>query len=210
MILNEAMTMKKQVYVLGATGMLGHRMCCELAESFDVIGIVRRNLPGLDLFKSRYNFEIVVAKSPLQALEERLPDSGPAAVLNCVGAIKQLKEMDHSQMVHLNAVFPHQVSELCRKNNTQFIHYSTDCVFTGQKGDYTEADICDASDVYGVSKRLGELFSHGLTLRTSIVGRELRNHRSLVDWALSQPLNASLNGFSNAVYSGFPTKALAN
>lgn len=200
---------KQKVIVLGASGMLGHRMCCELAGKFDVTGYVRSPSKALELFKNKYGFQIVQGPDPVAILPTLLKNIDNAVVINCIGAIKQLGYDNSSAMIALNALLPHQLSEICKNENAFFIHFSTDCVFTGDKGNYSESDAADATDVYGLSKYLGEKFKWGLTLRTSIIGRELRNCLSLLEWSLAQPQGSEVKGFRKAIFSGFPTPTLA-
>lgn len=110
----------------------------------------------------------------------------------------------------LNAIFPHRLAEIAGITGARLINISTDCVFDGKKGNYNEEDLPDATDVYGKSKNLGEVTGNNcLTLRTSIIGRELQTNHSLVEWFLSNR-GKKVKGFVNAVYSGFPTIVLAD
>jgi dTDP-4-dehydrorhamnose reductase len=133
----------------------------------------------------------------------------PDAVINCIGLIKQLPiAREPIPAIQINALFPHQLSAACMRQNARFIHISTDCVFTGKKGRYTEEDDSDATDLYGRTKYLGEVAGDGAcTLRTSIIGHELRNGKSLIEWFLSQ--NGRVSGYTNAIYSGLPTIELS-
>ncbi len=112
--------------------------------------------------------------------------------------------------LELNAVFPHRLAELAEQCGARLINISTDCVFDGVNGNYTENDLPNAQDLYGKSKSLGEVTGEKcLTLRTSIIGRELKTQHSLVEWFLSNE-GKSVKGFTNAIYSGFPTVVLAD
>jgi dTDP-4-dehydrorhamnose reductase len=115
-----------------------------------------------------------------------------------------------AKSIELNALFPHLVDELCRSAGSRLIHVSTDCVFSGREGNYTEADIPDAVDLYGLTKLLGEIVesSAALTLRTSIIGRELRTRHGLVEWFLAQA-GGRVQGYAAAIFSGLTTSALA-
>ena len=132
-------------------------------------------------------------------------------VINAVGIIKQLpSSKDIKQSLLINSIFPHNLAELTRKYELRLITVSTDCVFSGKKGNYNEEDIPDATDVYGKSKNLGEVVSENcLTLRTSIIGREIFTRNSLVEWFLSNN-DKTVKGYKNAVFSGFPTIILAD
>lgn len=133
----------------------------------------------------------------------------PDLVVNCIGLIKQLgNAKDPLAAIPLNAVLPHRLARLCELADARLVHVSTDCVFSGSKGGYVESDLPDATDVYGRTKLLGEVdYPHAITLRTSIIGRELSGENALVDWFLSQ--TGSVRGFRQAVFSGLPTVELA-
>lgn len=133
----------------------------------------------------------------------------PHALVNCVGLVKQLAEGNRVlDAVPINTLLPHRLSGLCQAAGSRLIHISTDCVFSGRKGGYSESDLPDARDVYGLSKYLGEVTDHhAITLRTSIIGHEIGSARSLVEWFLSQ--DGPVNGYRNAIFSGLPTCELA-
>ncbi len=133
----------------------------------------------------------------------------PDVVINCVGVVKQLSSADDPlTAIPINSVLPHQVAALADASGAKVIHFSTDCIFSGAKGNYQESDIPDAIDLYGRSKYLGELnYAHTLTLRTSIIGHELDGSRSLLCWFLSQ--KTRVNGYANVFFSGLPTVEIA-
>jgi dTDP-4-dehydrorhamnose reductase len=130
-------------------------------------------------------------------------------VINCIGLVKQLAEAnDPIVALPINAMLPHRLVRLCALANARLIHVSTDCVFNGSRGNYQEADISDAQDLYGKSKYLGEVAApNAITLRTSIIGHELASAHGLVDWFLSQ--QGPIKGYSRAIFSGLPTVELA-
>ena len=139
-----------------------------------------------------------------------LADVQPQVIINCIGIVKQLPTA-HDPVISLavNSLFPHRLMNLCRASRARLIHISTDCVFNGRRGRYTEADVSDAEDLYGRSKYLGEVDAPGcLTLRTSIIGRELQTASGLVEWFLSRR-GQTVKGYRQAIYSGFTTQALA-
>ena len=133
----------------------------------------------------------------------------PDIVINCIGLIKQLPIAgDPFSAISINALLPHRIATLCHSVNSRMIHISTDCVFDGLKGNYKEEDPSDAKDLYGRSKFLGEVeYSHCITLRTSMIGHELKGKLSLIEWFLAQ--KNKVRGFANAIYSGLPTVELA-
>ena len=133
----------------------------------------------------------------------------PQVVVNCIGVVKQLAEADDPLIaIPINSVLPHRLARLSQVVGARFVHVSTDCVFDGKKGMYTEADVPNAYDLYGRSKLLGEVdYENAITLRTSIIGHELASAHGLVGWFLSQ--DGAVRGFSKAVFSGLPTVELA-
>jgi dTDP-4-dehydrorhamnose reductase len=134
----------------------------------------------------------------------------PNVVVNCIGIVKQsaLAE-DPITTIEINSLFPHRVAGLCEEAGARLVHVSTDCVFSGRSGLYNESDIPDPVDLYGRSKLLGEVEAgHALTIRTSIIGRELDSSHGLLEWFLGQE-GKSVRGFTRAIFSGFPTLSLA-
>lgn len=133
----------------------------------------------------------------------------PDVVINCVGIIKQLPSAnDYLHSLDINATLPHRLIKYCDAIGARLVHFSTDCVFSGEQGSYTEKDVPDAHDLYGRTKLLGEVdYGNCLTLRTSIIGHELSRAKSLVDWFLSQ--ERVVKGYRNAVFSGLPTIEIA-
>jgi dTDP-4-dehydrorhamnose reductase len=139
-----------------------------------------------------------------------LANTRPDIVINCVGLIKQLADAkDPLSALPINAMLPHRLAKLCGLAGARLIHVSTDCVFSGRQGMYTETDLSDAEDLYGKSKFIGELHEvqHAITLRTSIIGHELGTNFSLIDWFLSQ--SGPVKGYAKAIFSGLPTVELA-
>lgn len=133
----------------------------------------------------------------------------PDVVINCIGVVKQLAEADDPlTALPLNSLLPHRLARLCSMVGARLVHVSTDCVFSGAQGHYTEADFADANDLYGRSKYLGEVaYANAVTLRTSIIGHELDGARSLLGWFLAQ--SGNVQGYTRAVFSGLPTVELA-
>lgn len=139
-----------------------------------------------------------------------LKQAQPDVVINCVGIIKQkLNYQNIREAIAINASLPHYLAHLCQRKNIRLVHISTDCVFSGNRGRYTELDHPDAKDLYGRTKRYGELltFPNTLTLRTSIIGHEQGSHYALLDWFLAQ--DEEVRGFSQALFSGFTTLELS-
>lgn len=200
------------VLVLGASGMLGNAVLQVFAQSprYSVVGTVRsasaqRLLPA----SVRDQVMVGVDVENLDSLVRVLGQVRPQVVINCIGLVKQLAEAgDPLVALPINALLPHRLARLCELVQARLVHMSTDCVFSGVKGAYTEDDPSDASDLYGRSKLLGEVdYPHAVTLRTSIIGHELNSAHGLVGWFLAQ--RGSVKGYRRAVFSGLPTAVLA-
>lgn len=201
-----------KILILGATGMLGYSLFSNLSEhaNLSVFGTVR-SITGKEHFFKDTQQQLIsgVDAYDIGSLEQAVAEVAPDVVINCVGLIKQHGiSKQHIDAVKINALLPHELANICDQVNAKLIHFSTDCVFTGDKGLYSEGSLPDARDLYGKSKCLGEVgYGKHLTLRTSIIGHELASSVSLVDWFLSQ--GESTKGFSKAVFSGLPTCYIA-
>ena len=205
-----------KIVVLGVTGMLGHKMFQILRERFEsVTGFAYENLsqPPFDNVTLFQDAELVegVDVSDFQTLEKHLVEIEPDYIINCVGVVKQRDAATaYIPSIELNALLPHKLAAFAQKWGGRVIHFSTDCVFDGMRGGYSEEDASNAVDLYGKSKFLGEVqCENALTLRTSIIGRELLNHQSLLDWFLSQK-GKTAKGFKNVIYSGVTTNQMAD
>lgn len=201
-----------KILILGATGMLGHKLVQVLSQKHTVTGTVRRNTPALADHPVFSKMDILgnVSAENLESIRTAIEKVHPDAIMNCIGIVKQLPAaQDPLQSIAINALFPHQLAHLCRQKNIRLIHISTDCVFSGLKGCYSEKDPSDAEDLYGKTKYLGEVDYPGcLTIRTSIIGRELETAHGLIEWFMSQD-GKTVNGFKKAVFSGLTTLALS-
>jgi dTDP-4-dehydrorhamnose reductase len=200
-----------RVLVVGATGTLGHRLCLEWAERFECFATVRASVaePVAQLLAPVPLIEGVSAEQP-ETLRSALEQARPDVVVNCVGAIKQAEAGQQAMSaIRINSLFPHELAAACGEVSARMVHVSTDCVFSGERGNYNEDDVPDATDIYGRSKLLGEVSGEGLlTLRTSLIGRELTGALGLLEWLISNR-GGSARGFSRAIFSGFTTQALA-
>lgn len=193
--------------------MLGHKLVQILQKRFDVWATVRTNSKefiNLGIIEAEKIFFDVEIEN-FDHAEKVFSISKPDVVINAVGIIKQLpSSKEVVKTLKINSIFPHQLAQLVQTSGARLITVSTDCVFNGRKGNYKEEDISDAEDLYGKSKNLGEVSAPNcLTLRTSIIGRELRTSHSLVEWFLSNR-GKKVKGFTKAIYSGFPTVVLAD
>ncbi len=205
-----------KVLVLGVGGMLGHKVYQVLSGRFpDTWGAMREELAdpawaGLGLFsRERVHEHVDVADFP--SFDAFLAGLRPDVVVNCVGIIKQRREAtDPVPSIVVNALHPHRLAALLARWQGRLVHVSTDCVFSGSRGAYREDDAADATDLYGRSKLLGEVVDrdNAVTLRTSIIGRELKDHASLLDWFLAQE-HGTVHGYSRHWWSGVTTNHLA-
>ena len=251
-----------RVLILGAGGMLGHKVWQIFRDRFDCRAAVRTRLP-LALFDDDRVMAGIDA-ADFERVTRLIAKIRPEAVINCVGVVKQLAAAhDPITSITLNSLFPHVVARACGEIGARMIHISTDCVFAGTRGNYRESDLPDAADLYGRSKLLGEVVTeaqrvetnggyrqghdkHGplirlrhllpqlksaggeglsmlgkrelavqtrvsvphLTVRTSIIGRELRTANGVVEWFLLNR-GGSVRGFTKAVFSGVTTTTLA-
>ena len=193
--------------------MLGHKLVQVLGEELDVWATIRgpfEEVAPFDIFHRERTIKNVDV-TDLQAVRAALEAARPHVVINAAGVVKQLPtSQDIVQTLSINSIFPHQLAELSEQFGFRLILMSTDCVFDGKKGNYTEEDTTDALDLYGQSKHFGEVVTGNcLTLRASIIGRELSGSHSLVEWFLSNR-GKTVRGFTKAIYTGFPTIVFAD
>ena len=202
-----------RVLVLGGTGMVGHKMFQVLSSRPHLeVYATARDLRGLEehfdagvLPRIRTGVDAADFDTIIRALASVQPD----VVVNCIGLIKQLPlAEDPLTAITVNAQLPHRISLICRAAKARMVQIGTDCVFDGTRGGYREEDPSDAKDLYGRTKYLGEVtYPHCITLRTSIIGHELKGRLSLVEWFLAQ--KAPIRGYTRAIYSGLTTPELA-
>jgi dTDP-4-dehydrorhamnose reductase len=204
-----------KILVLGGSGMIGHRMWATLSQKHDVFATLRREnlgsleqIPGISKQKCFFNVDAYSLKSVSEAIAKFRPE----VVLNCIGIVKQLKDSNNAlKSISMNALFPHQLAQICVDHSARMIQFSSDCVFDGSRGQYQEKDFQDAIDIYGRTKALGEIsdLKNVLTIRTSSIGREVYPHGGLFEWFLNQQ-GKTAKGYCRAIYSGFPTHRLAH
>lgn len=196
------------ILVLGASGMLGSTLLryFAAAEGIEVTGTARSQ-GALRMLPENVRERVItgIDVENVDQLTHLLLRVQPTVVINCVGLIKQIAEAKNPlYAIPINAVLPHRLARLCQLTGSRLIHLSTDCVFSGTKGNYKEGDLPDADDVYGRTKLLGEVdYPNAVTLRTSIIGHELTGNKSLLNWFLSQ--TNPVSGYKNAIFSGLPT-----
>ena len=201
-----------RILILGGAGMLGHQLWRRLHHDYEVWVTLRKPLShyaAYGLFEPGRTLSGVDVTNA-EALTGAFRAARPQVVVNCVGIIKQLKEAQNPLLsLTVNSVLPHQLAQVCATADARLVHISTDCVFSGRRGNYTEVDVSDAEDLYGRTKFLGEVHeTHCLTLRTSIIGRELETRSGLIEWFLSET-GKRINGFRRVIYTGFTTHELA-
>lgn len=202
-----------KILILGGTGMLGHRLWSSLSSTHEVWGTIRGkkeelcDIPNIN----RDNILEKIDIYDMDKLKDVVSSLKPDVVLNCIGIIKHVDEAkNHLTSVEINSLLPHRLEGICKNSGSRLVHFSTDCVFDGVKGNYQEDDISNATDLYGRSKFLGEVnySKHVFTMRTSIIGREISPRGSLIDWFLSQN-GREVEGYQKAIYTGFPTATIA-
>ena len=191
--------------------MLGHRLWINLGSVHETYVTVRGDgsqVPNLAEFPRQYMRKNVDALN-FDEVTRALASIQPDMVINCIGLIKQTPlAKDPLSALQLNALLPHRLSIICRTARIRMIHISTDCVFSGKKGNYVETDPSDADDLYGRTKFVGEVaYPHTVTLRTSIIGRELKARLGLIEWLLAQ--EGTIHGYQRAIYTGLTTDELA-
>ena len=201
-----------RLLILGASGMLGNTLLRYFSKNdvFEVFATVRSSWPLCGVANGeKYRLIAGVDAENNDHLLRVFDEVRPDVVVNCVGVVKQLAEVENALVsIPLNSLLPHRLAHLCATTGCRFIHISTDCVFSGQKGGYVESDQPDAYDLYGRSKLMGEVdYPNAITLRTSLIGHELDGTRSLINWFLAQ--EDCVRGFTKAIFSGLPTVEIA-
>jgi dTDP-4-dehydrorhamnose reductase len=207
-----------KICILGGRGMLGHKMYEVLSQAFDEVSLTIQGSAAQNAeVLARFGRNPVIAEFDAMHPEhcaEQLRELQPEVVVNCIGVVKQRAESaDPIKMITVNGLFPHYLASAAAEWNGRVIHFSTDCVFSGRKGNYTENDLSDVSndDLYGRSKLIGE--PHGknvLTLRTSMIGPEIAHKKSFLEWFLQEARDGrAVKGYRRVVFSGLTTLRLA-
>lgn len=196
-----------RILIVGGSGMLGHRLYQDFSKRHEVRITLRNEFAAYansQVFQEQHTY----TKVPLDnvaTLLEIFQKFKPDAVINAAGIVKQRQEAKEVlTSLEINSLLPHRLAWLCQQFDARLIQMSTDCIFSGKKGGYTELDYPDAEDIYGKSKLLGEVVAKNcMTLRTSIIGTELYNKMGLIEWFLAQ--RGEIKGYTRAIYSGFTT-----
>ncbi|MCA9749786.1 MAG: SDR family oxidoreductase [Romboutsia sp.] len=202
-----------KVLILGGDGMLGHRLFLHLKNRV-ITKITLRHSKNNWLYK-KHNYlcssDNAFHNINVNNVEHIINTYQPDYVINCIGVIKQNKTLQNNYIanIEINALFPHKLAEICNKNSAKLITFSTDCVFSGMTGNYSEESKPDPVLLYDQVKLLGEIVNkkHCLTIRSSFIGLELKNKQSLIEWFLSQ--TGTIQGFTKAIYSGVTTLEMA-
>ena len=203
-----------RILILGGNGMIGHKMYQTISKIHKDTWVTLRNSLSNYSYSDIYNSEKVIDNIDLinfQIISNQLNKINPDIVINACGiTIRRGIEILKSNSIILNSALPHFLNEWVTSNNKRLIHFSTDCVFTGAKGDYLDNDNKDAYDLYGSTKSMGEVIDskYAITLRGSMIGSELENKTELFEWFLKQK-NKEIKGFNKVIYSGITTTKMA-
>ena len=192
-----------RILILGADGMIGHKIAQSL-EDFELILASRKSISSksIGIIKGKMVLHNLITDS----LDLLLDNTTPDIIINCAGITTRRGVEDNIVNTELlNSDLPHKLDSWANLNSKKLIHFSTDCVFSGNRGNYLDNDFADAEDIYGKSKALGEVNSpNTLTIRCSMIGRELYNFTELFEW-LKKNKNKKIEGYSKVFYSGITT-----
>lgn len=193
----------KNILVFGTSGMAGHMITLylsKLTQKYNVIGVCHKN---------KFNEKDIICDiSNINMINNLIENSNLDIIINCVGVLNKNAEKDIKNTVYINTFFPKFLERIAQIRNIKIIHLSTDCVFDGKKGNYTETSFKNENSIYGLSKNLGEIYSkNALTIRTSIIGPELKHGSGLFHWFMHQ--HGTIKGYSNVYWTGITTLELA-
>ena len=190
-----------KVLILGVDGMIGHKIAQTLDSDYELILCSRKSisLKSIGVKKGKILFHDLL----IDNLNSMLNSNAPDLIINCAGITTRRGTEDNLQNTReLNSHLPHKLDSWAHTNSKKLIHFSTDCVFSGDTGNYLDNDFADANDVYGMTKAAGEVNSDSaLTIRCSMIGRELYNFTELFEW-LVENKNKKIDGYSRVFYSG--------
>ena len=192
----------KKIIILGSTGLIGHQVYLRLNanKNFVVSSISRQRKISDDT--------VLLDARDEHLLEKVIVDINPDIIVNCMGVLIAEANCDPENAIFLNSYIPQYLKNIANSFDAKLVHISTDCVFSGKKGMYTEDDIRDADDTYGRTKALGEVTeTPHVTLRTSVVGPELKEGEELFHWFMSQ--EGRIKGFTKSYWSGVTSLELA-
>jgi dTDP-4-dehydrorhamnose reductase len=193
-----------KILILGADGMIGHKIAHSLYQDFDLILTSRKkiSIESIGVNSGKLIYHDFLDNMTYELLDKIMPD----VIINCIGITTRRGIKDSfNNTTLLNSKLPHSLDYWVKSNAKKLIHFSTDCVFSGTKGNYLDNDIPDAKDLYGETKSAGEInSSNTLNIRCSMIGRELFNFTELFEWLILNK-NKKIEGFSNVIYSGITT-----
>jgi len=201
-----------KILILGAGGMLGHQLCRCLNACGEVFAVFRKDISRYDrygLVDSSHGYGNLDV-TDLPSFKRVLNRLRPNVLVNAVGIVKQRRDAKEAiPSITVNGLLPHLLAEACSEIGARLFHFSTDCVFSGNRGGYTEDDLPDPVDLYGRTKLVGEVEGpRCVTLRTSIIGWEIENRGGLLEWFAAQR-GGIINGYRKAIYTGLSTSAMA-
>jgi dTDP-4-dehydrorhamnose reductase len=192
----------KKVLILGATGLIGHQVYLRLNANMNFL------VSSFAHHRKISDDTVLLDARDEHFLEKVIVETNPDIIVNCMGVLIAEANRDPENAIFLNAYIPHHLKSIANTLDAKLIHISTDCVFSGKKGSYIENDIRDADDIYGRTKAIGEVTeSPHVTLRTSVVGPEIKEGEELFHWFMSQ--EGSIEGFTKSYWSGVTTLELA-
>tara|TARA_B100000886_G_scaffold324732_1_gene269662 strand:- start:6380 stop:7252 length:873 start_codon:yes stop_codon:yes gene_type:complete len=203
-----------KLLILGANGLVGNTIAKYFFErtAYQTIAIIR-DYSKIKLFNEKYqqNFSVINNILDFDETKKKLQCLRPDILINCLGITNKQNLVNSNQIeniININSVLPHRLQRICSDLDARLIHLSTDCIFSGSRGLYSEYDIPDPTDIYGRSKLLGELdLENTLTIRKSVIGHELVSKKGLLEWFLNQ--NRSVQGYKNVIFSGLTVLELA-
>ena len=190
--------------------MVGHKLTQVLSNNHKVFGTSRKNCNSLKIFfpnASKF-FQIdFLSDNFISDIDSIKPD----VIINCIGITTRRINIQNQNLIEfINSKLPKVLSKYCDNNDIKFIHFSTDCVFSGKRGNYNEQDLPDALDIYGLSKSKAEkLNPNSLIIRSSMIGREIYNKTEFLEWIISSK-NTEIFGYNQSFYSGVSTIWMSN
>jgi len=199
-----------KILIPGGDGMIGYQFFQALSQNHEVKVTLRRDASYYEKFRvfNGNNSYFGIDLFSTEKLMDIIGDYQPDVLINAAGLIKHRENRNEViTNLEINALLPHRLSRLCKLSGTRLVQLSSDCVFKGDRGNYQESDVPDATDIYGKTKFLGELHDdHAITIRTSTIGLELHRNTGLIEWFLAQ--KGRIKGFSKAIYTGVTTLEL--
>ena len=203
-----------KLLILGSNGLLGNTLTKYFFEknNYETYGFLRDS-SKLKFFKSEHNSRLIIIQDILNIndLRRKIKELMPDVIINCIGQTNKIKGQNLNNIenyINLNSLFPFRLKEICSEIKSRLIHFSSDCVFSGTNGFYSEKDNPDPTDIYGKSKLLGELDNENIiTIRKSVIGHELDSKKGLLEWFLNQEV--SVEGYKEAIFSGLTVLELA-